>query len=210
MPRKAGWLKRIPDIIRELKALPSPHLDLAVIAKSFGVTRRQALNLAHQLGLPPAQKRYRRAYIIERSDLIAAISTRKLHRAAAAERLRVSGLAERLAEIRRDFVARRVPVRLAQVRERTLAELPATIRLQRGELRMTFKDSQDFLQQIYTLARVAGHDFEALMLLLDAPSANEPKRTFLRGISAASIYDNVGPWDPPETPQNSPGGGTGS
>lgn len=191
MPRKAGWIRRIPDIIRELKALPSPHLDLAVMAKSFGVTRRQALNLAHQLGLPPAQKRYRRAYIIERSDLIAAISTRKLHRAAAAEKLRVSGLAERLAEIRRDFVARRVPVRLAEVRERTLAELPATIRLERGGLRMTFKDSQDFLQQIYTLARVAGHDFEALMLLLDPPPTNVLEDTFPRGVAHAAVLAQV-------------------
>ena len=187
MPRKAGWIKRIPDIIRELRALPSPHIDLAVIAKSFGVTRRQALNLAHQLGLPPAQKRYRRAYIIERADLIAALSTKKLHRAAAAEKLRTSGLAERLAEIRRDFVARRVPVKLAEVRERTLAELPPTIRLERGRLQMTFKDSQDFLQQIYTLARVAGHDFEALMLLLDPPRPSALEEAFPRGLSQAAL-----------------------
>jgi hypothetical protein len=88
-------------------------------------------------------------------------------------------------------VARRVPVRLAEVRERTLAELPATIRLQRGRLQMTFQDSQDFLQQIYTLARVAGHDFEALMLLLDPPPANVLEDTFPRGLSQEALRSEV-------------------
>lgn len=191
MPRKAGWLKRIPDIIRELKALPSPRIDLQTMAASFKVTRRQALNLAHQLGLPPAEKLYRHSYIVERDALIAAISTRKLHRAAAAEKLRVTGLAERLAEVRRDFVARRVPVKLAEVRERTLAELPPTIRLERGRLIMRFQDSQDFLQQIYTLARVAGHDFEALMLLLDPPPANVLEDTFPRGLPQEALLQQL-------------------
>jgi hypothetical protein len=52
---------------------------------------------------------------------------------------------------------------------------------------MTFQDSKDFLQQIYTLARVAGHDFEALMLLLDPPPANALEDTFPRGLSQEAL-----------------------
>ncbi len=170
--RKPAWLKRIPQICEELRALDSPYLDLPTFARIFGVRRRQALNLAHQMGLPPAQKRYRRAYVIERADLLTALSTKKLHRAVSVERLRLASLAEQLVEARRDVTARAVRIPLSPTaRDATLATLPETIELRRDELRIAFKDAGDLLQQLFVLSRAIGRDFPTFERLLQDSGA---------------------------------------
>jgi hypothetical protein len=50
MPAKAEWLLRLPEIRAALERFDAPVVDRSVIEELFGLRRRRAIVLMHQLG----------------------------------------------------------------------------------------------------------------------------------------------------------------
>jgi hypothetical protein len=159
MPPKPSWLRRIPEMRATLKGVEAPLLDRASLERLFRVSPRRAMKLAHEIGAVEVGH----SLVIERWKVARFLEARQLGRAVQVEKVRRQRLREAIDEARRDVVARsvKIPVSPAVVAEATLASLPRTIELGRRELRIAFKDAGDLLQQLFTLSKAIGRDFQA-------------------------------------------------
>ena len=168
MPPKPSWLRRIPEMRETLKGVKAPLLDRASLERLFRVSPRRAMKLAHEIGAVEVGH----SLVIERWKVAKFLEARQLGRAVAVEKIRRQRLREAIDEARRDVVARavRIPVSPAVAAQATFANLPATIELGRGELRVAFKDAGDLLQQLFTLSKAIGRDFQAF----ERATANTP------------------------------------
>lgn len=158
MPPKPTWLRRIPQIRAALAASAVPFLDRAAIERLFGLGRRQAGSLAHKLG----GYRVGNALAVDREKILAFLEAAPISAAARQEEDRRYRLSVAIDAAQREVAARRVRIPIEPgAHVRTVKDLPPTIRLVSGELRVAFADSQDLLRQLYQLSRAIAQDFRA-------------------------------------------------
>jgi hypothetical protein len=162
VPAKPSWIRKIGTIRASLERLSTPVLDRGAIELLFGLRRRQAVRLAHSLGA----RRVGGALVIERSRVLAFLSGRPVRLEATGEEARRQHLRDAIAEAKRELVAQRVRIAVApKTIERSIAALPATIKLTPGTLQLTFSDAQDLLQQLFLLSQTIGQDYRAFEVL---------------------------------------------
>jgi hypothetical protein len=66
MPIRPYWLDRLPEIIAGVSTLSTPVLDRSSFERIFGLRRRRAIELMHQLGSYPSGK----GYLLDRRMLL--------------------------------------------------------------------------------------------------------------------------------------------
>lgn len=161
MPAKASWIVELPRILETLETFPAPVLDRTCIEQIFRVRRRRAIELMHRFGGYQAGQ----TLLVERSALLR--SLRRFldgdYRWEAGRRRR---LAAELARARQLLPGQRVRLPVPpEVLAHRMADLPAGVSLQAGELRVRFRAAEDLLQQLFDLSRAILNDYEGFEAL---------------------------------------------
>ena len=161
MTAKASWFLRLPEILRELDALNEVEvLDRASLERMFGVRRRRANQLMLEFGGFAAGN----MLLVSRTQLIAHLRKLEHSQEFRWEQRRRRRLVESLDEARRHLRARQVRIRVPEeTAGRCMNDLPAGIRLARGELVIHFSSAEDLLSKLFELSQAVSNDFERFM-----------------------------------------------
>ena len=167
--RKPHWLNRIPEIRAWLEGSDAPFLDRSAVERAFGLRRRQAISVLHELGAYQVGQ----ALVAPRERVLAFLSGAATTRAGRAEIVRRRRVREILEEARKDTIARGVrflvPSPTAQAPPPTIAGLPGSVRLSKGELHMTFTKTEELLQLLFQLSKAIASDFPTFEALAEGP-----------------------------------------
>jgi hypothetical protein len=159
MPAKPRWIIRIPDVIRQLEALPRPFVDRATLELLLQVGRRRA----QQILAPCVTDRVGTNGLADRDAVVARL--RRLAEAPEAEweirrRQKVAGVIAGLQRERRERPQLLVEAP-TQVVNQELTSLPAGVRLQPGRITVDFQEPHEALEKLLALAMAVRNDFEA-------------------------------------------------
>ena len=150
MPAQPAWFQQLTEILAVVRTLPSPVLDRSMIEALFQVRRRRAQQLLERFSGFQSGRRW----LIEREVLIRALEAIERGDPLEREMRRRERLQDTLGEIRRIQTARRVKISAGRAGENLgLADLPPTIALNPGELRIRFRGAEDLLSQLYELSQ---------------------------------------------------------
>ena len=164
MPAKSQWLQQIPDLLALLTALPSPVVDRSIIENLFGVGRRRAILLLHQFGGFQSGQ----TFFVDRLALIRQLEGVRDGEAFQTERARRNRLAQDLERTQQLAPGRKVKIAAAEdVRDRRLADLPAGIHLQPGELRIEFFGTEDLLRHLFELSQAILNDYKRFQEIVE-------------------------------------------
>jgi hypothetical protein len=164
MPAKSQWLLQLPAILEELRSLPSPVIDRAVIEKLFQVKRRRAISLLHAFGGFQSGQ----AFFIDRPALIAYLERLAEGAEFSQEHRRRSRFAEDLERTRKLSPGKKIRIAAApDVRDRRLAGLPAGIHLRPGELRIEFFGTEDLLRHLFELSQAILNDYKRFQEIVE-------------------------------------------
>jgi hypothetical protein len=158
MPAQPLWLARLPEILTQVAAPDAPlWWDRAAVEKLFGLRRRRAIALLHQMGAASVGKNL----AIERSALRRFLEQPRRQDAHQEEQARTARVATRLAQLRREQHARQVSIPLPAAAARlAFAGLPAGIDLQRRQLTIAFETPGELLEKLVALAQALMNDYE--------------------------------------------------
>ena len=154
MPPQPLWLLHVPRIIEEVRRLPVPVLDRAVIEKLFGLKRRQAIQLLHRFGGYQAG----RTFLLDRQELVEQLEAIRDGETFRYEQRR--RLVAELESVRKYLQAAAVKIPLRPQARYQIATLPPDVDLQPGRLRVEFDGVEDLLSKLFELAHSAANDFE--------------------------------------------------
>ena len=167
MPPKASWIMRLPEIISQLSALEVPVVDRAVCEMVFDVKRRRAITLMQQFG----GYRSGNTILLDRNALIADLHRMQASDEALRERRRKDTFAERLAELDRYHLARRIRLPVARdVWQQQAHPLPEGISLRRGKLTVSFNGTEELFARLFALVQAAVNDFEGIREIAETHS----------------------------------------
>jgi hypothetical protein len=157
MPAQPLWLARLPAILIQVAAPDAPlWWDRAAVEKLFGLRRRRAIALLHQMGATYVGKNL----AIERSALRRFLEQPRRQDAQQEEQARAARVATRLAQLRREQHARQVSIPLPAAARLAFAGLPAGIDLQRRQLTIAFETPRELLEKLVALAQALMNDYE--------------------------------------------------
>ena len=133
-----------------------PVVDRACFERVFGVRRRRAIQLLHQFGGYQSG----RTFFIERVKLL-----RSLRRMARGdyewELARRTKLVAEIERTKKLLPGRQVQIVVpAEVAEQKIADLPAGVHLQPGELRIEFNGAEELLQRLFELSQAILNDYQ--------------------------------------------------
>lgn len=161
MPPQLTWLHRLPDIIAQIKGLPSPVIDRSVIEQIFQVQRRQAHKLMGEFGAHQLGSGRGRTFVLTRDELgaqlEALVHTEEFERT----RLRKQKVATVLVESRERLKHRRVEIRV-DPRQRSLGReaWPVTLQLSPGRLEIDFTSPNHLAEQLALVALALEDEWE--------------------------------------------------
>jgi hypothetical protein len=148
MPDKPSYIHRLTSILMEAKTpKPIPFFRRCDIEALFGLQRRQAINLMHEIGAV----RVSNEIAIPQEDLVAWLEKRALDPARAREILRQERVIGRIVELKAETAARAVKIVLPDPVPST--DLPAGVSLQPGILSVSFNSEEQLLERLFLLAR---------------------------------------------------------
>jgi hypothetical protein len=156
MASKPSWLQHVPEIRAMLAEVTLPVVDRAMIERLFGLGRREAIELLHQLGGYQAG----RTFLVERVKLIEAldaIAAGGEYRREEARRVKLTAALARFQRSRRAAQVR-IPV-TPDVFGTRVSTLPEAVHLKPGRLEVEFSGCEDLLAKLFTLAQAAANDF---------------------------------------------------
>jgi hypothetical protein len=156
MPRKSGWFEQLPEALEELRRLPAPVVDRAILERVLRIERRTAIRLMHRLGGFQAGK----TFLVDRLRLIEQLERIAGGEEVAAESARRARLSDELEKSGRLNPGRKIRIDTAAgVRDRVLEDLPAGIHLKPGELRIAFSGARDLLRHLFELSQAIVNDY---------------------------------------------------
>ncbi len=162
MARPVDWFQRLPQILSLLAQPDQPAiLNRQAIQHLFGVERRNAQYLLIRFGAT----RLGNALVIERQQLISALEEFSGQEDFERQVRRHQQVRETLAERRASLQLSRIT--LPDPVSNSLGDLPASIRLEPGQLQIRFTGAVDLLSQLVELSRAIGEDFERFEALLN-------------------------------------------
>ena len=160
MAAQPAWLLQLPAIRATLSELTVPVFDRPVIEAVFGVRRRRAIELMHRFGGFQAGK----TFLVERASLLRQLEVVEQGGDFAHERARRRRLSENLDRAQALVRARAVPIAPS---EGAAADLPATVQLRPGEMRIDFNGVVDLLRQLLAVAIAVQNDPHGIGSLCD-------------------------------------------
>jgi hypothetical protein len=156
--RKPHWLVRLDDIIDRLSELPAPVVDRRSVETVFQLKRRHAIELMHQLG----SYRQGNRFVLDREVLIRDLNNLRYSAQFQWEQRRKQRRSEEL-----DLLRKHISLdRLSFVGLRSEAgfgsiPLPDGIRLEPGQITISFNRPEDLRNHLFALAQALVHDSDA-------------------------------------------------
>ena len=158
MPAKPAWYSKIDDVVRQLQSLPRPFVDRATVEFLLGVGRRRA----QQIMAPSITGRVGANGLADRDAFIAHLRRLADGDDGYYERRRRRKVAEILAQLQKERLER--PQLLVEAPARILTQefenLPEGVRLEPGQITVTFDQPQQALEKLLALAMAIGNDFD--------------------------------------------------
>ena len=158
MPAKPAWYGKIPDVVKELEALPRPFVDRAAVEFLLGVGRRRA----QQIMAPCITDRVGSNGLADRGLLIARLQGLARGDDGYYERRRRHKLGEILTGLHEERLKR--PPLLVEAPVEVLTQefesLPEGVKLGPGRIVVEFEDPRQALEKLLALAMAIGNDFD--------------------------------------------------
>ena len=178
MPPQLTWLHRLPDIVAQIKGLPSPVIDRSVIEQIFQVQRRQAHKLMAEFGAHQLGSGRGRTLVLTRDELVARLEALLHTEEFERTRLRKQKLATSLLESRERLKHRRVEIRV-DPRQRSLGReaWPATLQLSPGRLEIDFTSPNHLAEQLALVALALEDEWEKFSAPGIVPQSNHQPAT---------------------------------
>lgn len=144
-----------------LESIDAPLLDRAGIERLLEVSPRQALRILHRLGAVEAGKNL----FLARTEAVERLRAIGGGQGVRYERKRLERLNRIIDELRRDWKAHNVPIRVGPgAADAMIPSLPAKIQLHRGRLEIQFETPQELLSSLFELAQAIANDFDQFEL----------------------------------------------
>jgi len=148
MPDKPSYIHRLTSILTEARTpKPIPFFRRCDIEALFGLKRRQAINLMHEIGAV----RVSNEIALPQEDLVAWLEKKVLDPARTREILRQERVIGRIVELKAETAARAVKIVLPN--PVPSGDLPAGVSLQPGILSVSFNSEEQLLERLFLLAR---------------------------------------------------------
>lgn len=149
MPDNPTYIHKLAEILAEARApKPIPFFRRRDIEALFGLKKRQAVNLMHQIGAI----RVSSELAVEKRDLIRWLEQRIEDPSVAIEQQRHDRVIDRIVELKAETAARAIKIVLPD--PKPFVELPDGVSLQPGVLTISFENEQELLERLFLLARV--------------------------------------------------------
>ena len=194
MPPQLTWLHRLPDIVAQIKGLPSPVIDRSVVEQIFQVQRRQAHKLMAEFGAHQLGSGRGRTLVLTRDELVAwleaLVHTEEFERT----RLRKQKLATSLLESRERLKHRRVEVRVdPRQRSQGREAWPATLQLSPGRLQIDFTTPNHLAEQLALVALALEDEWETFSAPGIVPQNNQqpPPTTTQEATAVADMFRDL-------------------
>jgi hypothetical protein len=168
-PKGASWLKRLPQITRDLERVTTLFLDRKDMERLFGLGPRRTRTLIHELHAEyQGATRLGGALVVSRETVLHYVGSKKRRLPYLAEVARQRTVAQVLQEAKLEVGARAVRFKVSPTppQGRTIAGLPDTIQLAPGELRIACTSAQDLLEQLYALSRAIAREFQVFQTMV--------------------------------------------
>jgi hypothetical protein len=147
MPDKPSYLHRLTAILAEARTpKPIPFFRRRDIEALFGLKRRQAINLMHEIG----SVRVSTEIAVPQTDLVAWLEKRSLDPARIQEIHRQERVIGRIIELKAETAARAVKIVLP---DPPPPDVPPGVSLQPGSLTISFDTQLQLLERLFLLAR---------------------------------------------------------
>jgi hypothetical protein len=194
LPPQLTWLHRLPDIVAQIKDVPSPVIDRSVIEQVFQVQRRQAHRLMAEFGAHQLGSGRGRTLVLTRDELVARLEafvhTEEFQRT----RLRKQKLATALLESRERLKHRRIEIRV-DPRQRSLGRdaWPATLQLSPGLLQIDFTSPNHLAEQLALVALALEDEWETFSASGIVPQSNHqhPPTTTQEATAMADMFRDL-------------------
>jgi hypothetical protein len=149
MPDKPTYLHRLTSILAAARTpKPIPFFRRCDIEALFGLKRRQAINLMHQIGAI----RVSNEIAVPQTDLVAWLERKALDPARTHEIHRRERVIGRIIELKAETAARAVKIVLPDAAPSL--GLPPGVSLQPGVLSISFHSGEQLLERLFLLARL--------------------------------------------------------
>ena len=153
MPDKPSYIHRLTSILAEAKTpKPIPFFRRCDMEALFGLKRRQAINLMHEIGAV----RVSSEIAVPQTDLVAWLERKAVDPAGAREIRRQERVIGRIVELKAETAARAVKIVLAAATPSL--DLPDGVYFAPGELRVRFTNGRELLERLFGLARALAAD----------------------------------------------------
>jgi hypothetical protein len=163
MPAKPTWLLRVTDIIDQLRAADTLLIDRSAIEKIFQVRRRRAIDLMRHFG----GYQVGRTFLIHKIELLRALDAVAAGEEFSHESRRKARVVESLDRARKEIAARRISIPATEgFLDRRIPDLPESIQLEPGRLRIEFRGAEDLLHQLLELSRAIMNDYARFKSLI--------------------------------------------
>ena len=164
MPAKPTWLLRVPQILDALRALPAPFVDRDTIETLFRLRRRRSIDLMRHFG----GYQIGRTFLINKAELVAALERIAAGDEFVWETRRKARLAQAVDRAQREHQARSIRIDAPPaVLDQGIPDLPRSIQLARGELRIEFRGAEDLLRHLLELSQAIMNDYPRFQSLVD-------------------------------------------
>jgi len=168
MPPQPVWLRRLPAIVSELRAIEADYLDRRAVERIFGVRQRRARQL--MADLPTLQVgnavAIPRRALLDRLETTAGLKRPRITRASSANSGTGPSTAESLETLRQHAASGDIHLFFP----RTSQNLSPGTDLRPGELRIRFDSPEDLAAKLVVFSQALASDWDAIAAE-DAPQS---------------------------------------
>ena len=153
MPDKPSYIHRVTAILAEARTpKPIPFFRRCDVEALFGLKRRQAINLMHEIGAV----RVSNEIAVTQKDLVSWLERKASDPARTREIRRQERVIGRIVELKAETAARAVKIVLTEATSVGLpvGDLPMGVSLRPGMLTIAFNTEEQLLERLFLLARV--------------------------------------------------------
>ena len=148
MPNNPSYLHRLTAILAEARSpKPIPFFRRCDIEALFGLKRRQAINLMHEIGAVKVSSEI----AVPQQDLVSWVERKALDPAGSREIRRQERVIERIVDLKAETAARAVKIVLPDAAPSL--DLPDGVSLQPGVLSISFNTAEELLERLFLIAR---------------------------------------------------------
>jgi hypothetical protein len=160
---RPAWLRRLPDAIAQLEALPRDQITRVDLQTLLGLKKRRAVQLMHECGAARMFGSHG-ALVVGRGPLIKRLKALRRGRAYLEESARLERVVTVLSEARVARIRVRVDPAVLSIR---LAGLPDGVLVEPGRIEVQYGDARGAVAKLYALSQALLNDWERFERLVE-------------------------------------------